>query len=131
MNMRERIHYDLASGMAEIMYTVFEANHPDGEANLDAMMMRLKDLSAYSLTHAEIMDQREGVELLALGMFFGMTSNPTLRYRNQSRLMQLSDEALSYQGQSEIIEEQVAQRKKEQASQIKNKGPDFIQRKLL
>jgi hypothetical protein len=33
--------------------------------------MRLKDLSAYSLTHAEIMQQREGVELLALGMFFG------------------------------------------------------------
>jgi hypothetical protein len=125
------MHYELASGMAEIMYTVFEANHPDGETNLDAMMMRLKDLSAYSLTHAEIMDQREGVELLALGMFFGMTSNPILRYKNQSRLTQLSDEAIAYTGQAEVIEDQVTQRKKEPASQIKNKRPDFIQRKLL
>jgi hypothetical protein len=129
--MRERMHYELASGMAEIMYTVFEANHQNGEANLDAMMMRLKDLSAYSLTHAEIMDQREGVELLALGMYFGMTSNRILRYKNQSRLTQLSDEAIAYTGQAEVIEDQVTQRKKEQASQIKNKRPDFIQRKLL
>ena len=129
--MRERMQYELAVGMAEIMYTVFEANHQNGETNLDTMMMRLKDLSAYSLTHAEIMDQREGVELLALGMFFGMTSNSTLRYKNQSRLTQLSEDALSYKGQSEIIEEQVAQRKKAQASQGEYKVPEFIQRKMI
>jgi hypothetical protein len=40
------------------------------------MMRRLKDLSAYSLTHAEIMDQREGVELLALARVFGMSTDP-------------------------------------------------------
>jgi hypothetical protein len=129
--MREREQYEIASGMAEVMNVVFEANYQSGEVNLEAMMMRLKDLSAYSLTHAEIMHQREGVELLALGMFFGMTSNQAMREKNQSRLSLLSDEALSYQGQAELIEEQVAQRKKAQASTKEYKPPEFVQRKLI
>jgi hypothetical protein len=129
--MRERAQYETAVGMAEVMNVMFEANYQSGEAKLDAMMMRLKDLSAYSLTHAEIMQQREGVELLALGMVFGMTSNQALREKNQSRLSLLSDEALAYQGQAEVIEEQVALRKKAQASQRKYKAPEFVQRKLL
>jgi hypothetical protein len=117
--------------MAEVMNVVFEANYQSGEVNLEAMMMRLKDLSAYSLTHAEIMQQREGVELLALGMFFGMTSNQALREKNQSRLSLLSDEALAYQGQAELIEEQVAQRKQAKASPGEYKPPEFVQRKLI
>jgi hypothetical protein len=129
--MRERAQYDAAMGMAEIMNVVLEANYQSGEANLEAMIMRLKDLSAYSLTHAEIMQQREGVELLALGMFFGMTSNQALREKNQSRLSLLSDEALAYQGQAEVVEEQVAQRKKAQASTKEYKPPEFVQRKLI
>jgi hypothetical protein len=129
--MRERAQYDAAMGMAEIMNVVLEANYQAGEANLEAMIMRLKDLSAYSLTHAEIMQQREGVELLALGMFFGMTSNQALREKNQSRLSLLSDEALAYQGQAEVVEEQVAQRKKAQASTKEYKPPEFVQRKLI
>lgn len=129
--MRERAQYETAVGMAEVMNVVFESNFQSGEANLDGMMMRLKDLSAYSLTHAEIMEQREGVELLALGMFFGMTSNQTIREKNQSRLSLLSDEAVDYQGQAEVIEEQVAQRKQAQTSQGKYKPPEFVQRKLI
>ncbi len=129
--MWERMQFELATGMAEIMHTVYEANFQNGEAKIDAMMRRLKDLPAYSLTHAEIMEQREGVELLSLGMFFGMTSNPTLRYKNQSRLTLLSDETIAYQGQAEVIEEQVAQRKKAQASQNESNHPDFVQRRLL
>jgi hypothetical protein len=100
--MRERAQYEIAMGMAEIMNVVFEANYQAGEANLEAMIMRLKDLSAYSLTHAEIMQQREGVELLALGMFFGMTSNQALREKNQSRLTFLSDEALAYKDKQSL-----------------------------
>jgi hypothetical protein len=125
------MQFEIASGMAEVMNVVFEANYQAGEANLEVMMMRLKDLSAYSLTHAEIMEQREGVELLALGMFFGMTSNPVLREKNQSRLTQITDESLSYQGQAEVIEAQVAQRQKAQTSQKEYKPPEFVQRKLL
>jgi hypothetical protein len=80
------------------------------------MMRRLKDLSAYSLTHAEIMDQREGVEILALGKFFGMTSDISYR-QNQERLGLLSEETLSYQGQAETIEQEVAARKARGADQ--------------
>ena len=81
-----------------------------GELDLDAMVRRLKDLSAYSLTHAEIMDQREGVELLALGKFFGMTSDSRF-HQNQERLKMLTEEAFIYEGQAEIIEQEVAARR--------------------
>ncbi len=73
--MRERERYDLAIIGAEAMYHLWELECQHGELDLDGMMRRLKDLSAYSLTHAEIMDQREGVEILALAIFFGATSN--------------------------------------------------------
>lgn len=83
-----------------------------GEPDLDRMFRRLKDLSAYSLTHAEIMDQREGVELFALAMFFGATSDP--RYHdNQKRLMHgLSSETYGYEGCAETIEQEVKARGK-------------------
>lgn len=89
------------------------------------MMCRLKDLSAYSLTHAEIMEQREGVEMLALSRFFGATSNPGLR-KNQGRLQQLSEEAVVYEGRAEEIEKEIAHKKKRRASQDdvdENSGP--------
>ena len=74
------------------------------------MMRRLKDLSAYFLTHAEIMDQREGVELLALARFFGMSSDSRFQ-RNQEQLGLVSEETLAYQGRAEVVEQEVAQRK--------------------
>ena len=70
----------------------------------------MKDLSAYSLTHAEIMGQREGVELLALAMFFGATSDPQF-HENQEKLKFLSEETVAYHGQAENIEEEVSNRK--------------------
>jgi hypothetical protein len=108
--MQERDHYHLATIGAETMYNLWELENRQGELDLDGMMRRLKDLSAYSLTHAEIMDQREGVELLALAMFFGMTSDPTFHI-NRERIGLLSEETLAYQGRAEVIEQEVAQRK--------------------
>ena len=108
--MQEREQYALATITAEAMYNLWELDHQQQERDLDKMMRRLKDLSAYSLTHAEIMWQREIVELLALGMFFGMSSNSALR-KNQERLRLLSDETYNYQGQAKIVEQQVVQRK--------------------
>ena len=109
--MGEREPFNLATIAAETMYSLWELEYQQEGLNLDAMMMRLKDLSAYSLTHAEIMEQREGVELLALGMFFGASSNPAFR-KNQERLQLLSDEAASYEGQADLIEQEVALRQK-------------------
>lgn len=108
--MREREQYALATSAAETMYNLWELDNQQQDRDLDEMMRRLKDLSDYSLTHAEIMWQREIVELLALGMFFGISSNNALR-KNQERLGLLSDETYDYIGQAKIVEQQVAQRK--------------------
>jgi hypothetical protein len=109
--MREREQYSLAMTAAETMYYLWEMADQQEEVNLDRMMRRLKDLSAYSLTHAEIMGQREIVELLALAMFFGASSDSKL-WPNQYRLSLLSGETVDYQGRAESIEQEVAQRKK-------------------
>jgi hypothetical protein len=57
------------------------------------------------------MAQREMVELLALGMFFGATSDPAY-HKNQARLGCLSEETANCQGRSEAVEKQIAARKK-------------------
>lgn len=129
--MGERRRYESTSSFAEMMLFILEAEYAQGERNVDAMMRRLKDLSAYSLTHAEIMDQREGVEMLALGMFFGMTSNVQLRNQNQSRLTLLTEASLDYQGRAEAVEAQVARRKKGVSPQNKEKDSNPLQSRLL
>lgn len=124
--MQERERYDLAIVAAETMYNLMELENQRDEADLDKMMRRLKDLSAYSLTHAEIMDQREGVELLALGMFFGATSNPGF-HKNQERLSLLSEQTIAYQGRAEIVEREIAERK----SQKRKHLTDDLQLRLM
>ena len=108
--MGERGHYALATTAAEAMYNLWEMESQREEPNLDAMMRRLKDLSAYSLTHAEILEQQEGVEMLALAMFFGATSDPTY-HGNQERLGRLSEGTIAYEGRAEVVEEEIASRK--------------------
>jgi len=117
--MQERDHYHLATIGAETMYNLWELENRQGELDLDGMMRRLKDLSEYSLTHAEIMDQREGVEILALAMFFGMTSDPMFHI-NRERISLLSEETLTYQGRAEVVEQEVAQRKASASRQKKD-----------
>jgi len=109
--MVEREHYDLARMAAETMYNLLELQWQMGELDLDATMMRLKDLSAYSLSNADIQERRQGVELLALGMLFGMSSEP--RYQeNQARLHTLTEETIDYEGQAGRVVEEI----KEQAT---------------
>jgi hypothetical protein len=128
--MQERERYQLATIAAETMCNLWELSYQRGELDLDAMMRRMKDLSAYSLTHAEIMVQREGVELLALGRFFGMSSDSQFR-RNQERLRLLSEETLAYQGRAEIVEQEVARRKAGLARQEKASDADPLQPRLF
>ena len=128
--MGERFRYEFAISTAEVMYALLEALYQRGECNLNALMRRLKDLSAYSLTHAEIMDQREGPELLAVAMFFGATSNPKY-HKNQERIRLLSEETFAYQGQSETIEKEVAMRKTKGHRQNKDSGTRSSQPRLF
>lgn len=125
--MQERDHYHLAIISAETMCHLWELENQQGELDLDEMMRRLKDLSAYSLTHAEIMVQREGVELLALALFFGITSESRFQ-KNRERLYLLSEETFAYQGQAEKIEQQVKERGKRTPPKAKSQD---LQPRLL
>jgi len=127
--MQEDERYRLALTAAETMYNLWELLYQQETLvyqqetlALDGMMRRLKDLSAYSLIHAEILDQREGAELLALAMFFGMTSDPRF-HRNQERLILLDPETVDYPGQAQVIEQEVARRKKGAASSRPSPAP--------
>lgn len=96
---------------AEAMYMLWELGNQEDERDLDAMMRRLKDLSAYSMTHAEILDLKEGVEMLAIAMFFGATSNAQL-HKNQERLKKLSPETVVYQGSARKVDREIRARSK-------------------
>jgi hypothetical protein len=120
--MREREQHALATTAAEAMYNLWEMESRREEPDLDAMLRRLKDLSAYSLTHAEILEGREGVEMLALAMFFGATSDPAY-HENQERLGQLSEETIAYEGGAEVVEEEIARRKVREKAEDEKSGP--------
>jgi hypothetical protein len=128
--MRERERHALAMTAAEATYQLWELESQREEPNLDRMMRRLKDLSAYSLTYAEILEGREGVELLALAMFFGATSN-TGFHKNQARLSRLSEEAIAYQGRAEVIKKEVAGRKARKSGKPEDDGDGLPQMRLL
>ena len=127
---RERDRYEMADLASGVMYALLEAECQQGEHDLDTMMRRLKDLSAYSLLHAEILEQREGVELLALAKLFGATSDP-LFHQNQTRLALLSEETVAYQGQAEVIEQEVAARKAPRPGQKRGSDAKALQPHLL
>ena len=127
---RERDHYEMADLASEVMYALLEAEYQQGERDLDTMMRRLKGLSAYSLLHAEILEQREGVELLALARLFGATSDPRF-HQNQTRLALLSEETVACQGQAEVIEQEVAARKASRRGQKRGSDAKALQPHLL
>ena len=106
--MRERDHYDVADSFSEMMWFLMEGEYQKGEVDLNSKMRRLKDLSAYSLAR-DITYQREGVELLALAKFFGLTSESRVQ-KNRKRLNLLAGETIEYQGQAENIEQEIKAR---------------------
>jgi len=125
--MKERAHWELADTFSEMMYILLETDYREGKLDLDSGMKRLKDLSAYSLTHAEIMVQREGVELLALAKFFGLIGESRF-HKNRERLYLLSEETFAYQGQAEKIEREIKERGKRTPPKAK---PQDLQHRLL
>lgn len=71
-----------------------EGEYQKGKGDLDRKMGRLKDLSVYSLTH-DITYGTQGVELLALAKFFGLTSERRFQ-KNRRRLKLLAKETIEY-----------------------------------
>jgi len=125
--MREQEHWQLADTFSEMMYVLLEADYREERFDLDSRMKRLKDLSAYSLTHSQITVQREGVELLALAKFFGLTSESRF-HKNQERLNLLSEDTFAYQGQEENIEREIKERGKTTPPKA---TPEDLQPRLL
>lgn len=128
--MPERDRYAVATMAAEAMHTLMEAEYQQGRRDPDAMMVRLKNLSAYSLTHADIMHRREGIELLALAQFFGMISDARFQ-NNQQRLQLLSPEALEYQGHAEVIKQEIKAREIKRSTTEEDNSPDTPQLRLF
>jgi len=124
--MREQEHYYLADTFSEMMWLLMEVEYQKGEVDLDNKMRRLKDLSAYSLTH-DITYRREGVELLALAKLLGLTSESRFQ-KNRKRLNLLAKETIEYQGQAENIEQEIKERRKRTSSKP---GLDDLQTRLL
>jgi hypothetical protein len=58
--MRERERHSMVITAAETMHQLWELESHAQELDLDNVVRRLKDLSAYSVTRAEIIDQRGG-----------------------------------------------------------------------
>jgi len=81
---------------------LMEVEYQKGEVDLDNKMRRLKDLSAYSLTH-DITYRREGVELLALAKLLGLTSESRFQ-KNRKRLKFLAKETIEHHGQVENVQ---------------------------
>ena len=111
--MKEHDQYQTALTAAEATYTLWELSVQQGilRVDLDHKMRRLKDLAAYALTRADIVARPEIVELFALGLFFGATSDPRVQ-QNQQRLHHLSNETIDYEGQAENIADEIAAREK-------------------
>ena len=121
--MQERERFAVATAAAEMMYHLWEMAYRRGDLDLDAMMRRLKDLSAYSLTHAEVLEQREGVEMLALAMLFGATTDPAY-HPNQERLSLLSEETVAYAGRAAAVEQEVALRRRPSSASRPREGDE-------
>ena len=96
--MGERIQYELAINTAEVMYALMDAEYQHGERDLDEMMRRLKNISAF-------------------------TSDSRFHH-NQKRIGTLSEETLAYPGQSKIVEDEVARRMSQKSHRKKDSNPD-------
>ena len=76
------------------------------------------------------MEQREGVELLVLAMLFGASTDPRF-HRNQKRLSLLSEQTIAYQGDAEVIEQEVAQSHTERSQNSNRDDAQSLQPRLL
>jgi len=75
----------------------------------------------------DIAYRKEGVELLALAKFFGLTSESRFQ-KNRERLDPLARGTIEYQGQAENIEQEIKERGKRTPPES---GPDDLQPRLL
>lgn len=78
------------------------------------MFRRLKDLCAYALEHADVLDRRQGLELIALSRFYGMGFLGDVDQNSDlfmERRRKVPEDAYAYEGDRQAIIEEIKQRR--------------------
>src|SRR3989339_507635 len=70
--MNETMKWNITKGFLGGILMLLEEDDRRGLLDHDEMMVELKELGAYSLTHADIIYSAKGLRLLSLAAFFGM-----------------------------------------------------------
>ncbi|MEW5946559.1 MAG: hypothetical protein AB1742_10215 [bacterium] len=102
--MNETMKWNITKGFLGGVLMLLEEDDRRGLLNYDDMMVELKELLAYSLTHADALYSAKGLRLLSLAAFFGMpfAGDEFDFSRNAWRRDRLSDRALKYRATGDI-----------------------------
>ena len=102
--MNERMKWNITKGFLGGILMMLEEDDGRGLLNYDEMMIELKELGAYSLTHADILYSAKGLRLFSLAAFFGMPfADESFDFsRNAWRRNKLTGRALEYQPTGDI-----------------------------
>ena len=102
--MNERMKWNITKGFLGGILMMLEEDDKQGLLDYDEMMIELKELGAYSLTHADVLYSAKGLRLLSLAAFFGMPfADESFGFsRNAWRRDKLSECSLGYQPTGDI-----------------------------
>ena len=102
--MNEKMKWNITKGFLGGILMLLEEDDRRGLLDYDEMMIELKELGVYSLTHADILYSAKGLRLLSLAAFFGMPfAGDAFDFsRNAWRRDRLSARALEYQPTGDI-----------------------------
>ena len=102
--MNEKMKWNITKGFLGGILMMLEEDDRRGLLDYDEMMIELKELGAYSLTHADIIYSAKGLRLLSLAAFFGMpfAGDSCDFSRNAWRRDKLTNSSLEYQPTGDI-----------------------------
>ena len=103
--MNERMKWNITKGFLGVVLMMLEEDDRRGLLDYDEMMIELKELGLYSLTHADVLYSAKGLRLLSLAAFFGMPllSESFDFSRKAWRRDKLSERSLEYQPTGDIL----------------------------
>ncbi|HOY64899.1 MAG TPA: hypothetical protein PLS19_09140 [bacterium] len=102
--MNETMKWNITKGFLGGILMLLEEDDRRGLLDYDEMMIELKELGAYSLTHADVLYSAKGLRLLSLAAFFGMpfAGDEFDFSRNAWRRDRLSARSLEYRATGDI-----------------------------
>lgn len=102
--MNETMKWNITKGFLGIVLMMLEEDDKRGLLNYNEMIIELKELGAYSLTHADVLYSAKGLRLLSLAAFFGMpfAGDEFDFSRNAWRRDRLSARVLKYRATGDI-----------------------------